>query len=62
MQYKTTIEIHMQSDQEITHPDLLLHRLSNMLLGNTVRLPAGQFDFQEIEVWATTVLSGVEHL
>ena len=62
MQHKVTVEIHVQCEEEIAHPELLLVRLANLIQGNIVRMPGGEFDFQEVEVWATTFLTGLEAL
>jgi len=62
MQSKVTLEVYLQHETSLAHPELLLQRISALLYGNVIRLPSSTYAYQEIELWAVTLLTGVEDL
>ena len=62
MQSMVTIQVHLQHVRDISDPAVLLKRISTLLEGNIIRLPTTNHPSQEIELWAVTLLTGVEAL
>lgn len=62
MQSMVILEVHMNHENVITHPQLLLFRLVNTLAGSTIHLPGPMGLDQQVELWNVVTLTGLEQL
>ena len=62
MKTKVIFEVHFDHDETVAHPEALLQRTNNLLTGQTINLPGHDGRNQFIQIWAVTLLTGLENL